>query len=197
MQESYVGTALFTQVSRLHPLLGWNALYSTLWVTVFTHARAVVRYVRFIRPGYSSTINRENTAIQISASHHGLNTMGNRAKKTMNTNQRHLAVRGESLDSLVKFLAYPERRFVNCVHGDGTKSGAAASAGRVLDCPHAMAADGGTSVLPAVEPTAGGAWVRRVCRGQCERFYAEAMGRPSLTPGRYFRLLLIGYFEGI
>src|SRR5713226_4578130 len=32
--------------------------------------------------------------------------------------------------------------------------------------------------------------------GQCERFYAEAMGRPSLTPGRYFRLLLIGYFEG-
>jgi transposase len=33
--------------------------------------------------------------------------------------------------------------------------------------------------------------------GQCEGFYAEAMGRPSLTPGRYFRLLLIGYFEGI
>ncbi len=33
--------------------------------------------------------------------------------------------------------------------------------------------------------------------GQCERFYAEEMGRPSLTPGRYFRLLLIGYFEGI
>lgn len=32
---------------------------------------------------------------------------------------------------------------------------------------------------------------------QCERFYAETMGRPSLTPGRYFRLLLIGYFEGI
>jgi transposase len=32
---------------------------------------------------------------------------------------------------------------------------------------------------------------------QCKRFYAEAMGRPSLTPGRYFRLLLIGYFEGI
>jgi transposase len=33
--------------------------------------------------------------------------------------------------------------------------------------------------------------------GQCARFYAAAMGRPSLTPGRYFRLLLIGYFEGI
>lgn len=33
--------------------------------------------------------------------------------------------------------------------------------------------------------------------GQCERFYAEEMGRPSLTPGRYFRLLPIRYFEGL
>jgi transposase len=32
---------------------------------------------------------------------------------------------------------------------------------------------------------------------QCARFYAERMGRPSLAPGRYFRLLLIGYFEGL
>ena len=28
-------------------------------------------------------------------------------------------------------------------------------------------------------------------------FYAQVMGRPSLAPGRYFRLLLVGYFEGI
>ena len=33
--------------------------------------------------------------------------------------------------------------------------------------------------------------------GRCQRFYAAKMGRPSLVPGRYFRLLLIGYFEGI
>jgi Transposase domain (DUF772) len=32
---------------------------------------------------------------------------------------------------------------------------------------------------------------------QCAMFYAETMGRPSLPPGIYFRLLLIGYFEGI
>ena len=32
---------------------------------------------------------------------------------------------------------------------------------------------------------------------QCASFYAESMGRPSLPPGIYFRLLLIGYFEGI
>jgi transposase len=32
--------------------------------------------------------------------------------------------------------------------------------------------------------------------GLCERFYAED-GRPGLPPRRYFRLLLIGYFEGL
>jgi transposase len=33
--------------------------------------------------------------------------------------------------------------------------------------------------------------------GACRSFYAETMGRPSLAPGMYFRLLLVGYFEGI
>ena len=32
---------------------------------------------------------------------------------------------------------------------------------------------------------------------QCRPFYAEKMGRPSLAPGPYFRLLLLGYFEGL
>src|SRR5438477_66333 len=32
---------------------------------------------------------------------------------------------------------------------------------------------------------------------QCASFYADRMGRPGLPPGIYFRLLLIGYFEGI
>src|SRR5437773_3951804 len=31
----------------------------------------------------------------------------------------------------------------------------------------------------------------------CESFYAPTMGRPSLAPGMYFRLLMLGYFEGI
>jgi transposase len=31
----------------------------------------------------------------------------------------------------------------------------------------------------------------------CAQFYAPTMGRPSLGPGRYFRLLLVGYFEGL
>ena len=33
--------------------------------------------------------------------------------------------------------------------------------------------------------------------GQCAPFYADGVGRPSLAAGRYFRLLLLGYFEGL
>jgi transposase len=36
-------------------------------------------------------------------------------------------------------------------------------------------------------------YVETLARG----FYAETVGRPSLAPGTYFRLLLIGYFEGL
>ncbi len=39
--------------------------------------------------------------------------------------------------------------------------------------------------------------VDRFVEGLCDRFYAPVMGRPSLAPGRYFRLLLVGSFEGI
>jgi transposase len=31
----------------------------------------------------------------------------------------------------------------------------------------------------------------------CKQFYAGTLGRPGLGPGIYFRLLMIGYFEGI
>jgi len=37
------------------------------------------------------------------------------------------------------------------------------------------------------------AFVERLCR----KFYADRLGRPSIPPGVYFRMLLIGYFEGI
>jgi transposase len=33
--------------------------------------------------------------------------------------------------------------------------------------------------------------------GLCRKFYHEDLGRPGIPPGVYFRLLLIGYFEGI
>ena len=37
----------------------------------------------------------------------------------------------------------------------------------------------------------------RFVEGLCSPFYAKKMGRPSLAPGVYFRMLLVGYFEGI
>ena len=37
----------------------------------------------------------------------------------------------------------------------------------------------------------------RFAENLCRRFYAPVLGRPSLSPWRYFRLLLVGYFEGL
>ncbi len=37
----------------------------------------------------------------------------------------------------------------------------------------------------------------RFVETQCASKYASRRGRPSLPPGRYFRMLLVGYFEGI
>jgi transposase len=36
-------------------------------------------------------------------------------------------------------------------------------------------------------------WLEKLCTP----YYAEVMGRPSIPPGVYFRMLLMGYFEGI
>jgi transposase len=36
-------------------------------------------------------------------------------------------------------------------------------------------------------------WVEDIC----QPYYAETQGRPGIPPGTYFRMLLIGYFEGI
>jgi transposase len=35
------------------------------------------------------------------------------------------------------------------------------------------------------------------CEARCGKFYHEKLGRPSLAPGMYFRVTLIGFFEGI
>ena len=37
----------------------------------------------------------------------------------------------------------------------------------------------------------------RFCEDLCAPYYADKMGRPSIPPGVYFRMLLVGYFEGI
>src|SRR5712692_2409644 len=35
------------------------------------------------------------------------------------------------------------------------------------------------------------------CEARYRKFYHEKLGRPSLAPGMYFRVMLIGFFEGI
>ena len=37
----------------------------------------------------------------------------------------------------------------------------------------------------------------RFCEQNCERFYHARLGRPSLAPGLYFRIMMIGFFEGL
>ncbi len=35
------------------------------------------------------------------------------------------------------------------------------------------------------------------CETTCARFYHQKLGRPSLPPGQYFRIMMIGFFEGL
>jgi transposase len=35
------------------------------------------------------------------------------------------------------------------------------------------------------------------CESNCAEFYHEKLGRPSLAPGLYFRVMMIGFFEGL
>src|SRR6516162_8577020 len=35
------------------------------------------------------------------------------------------------------------------------------------------------------------------CETQCAQFYHQKIGRPSLPPGQYFRIMMIGFFEGL
>jgi transposase len=51
--------------------------------------------------------------------------------------------------------------------------------------------------LHPFEHFAGSRQFDRCVEDCCRKFYAARRGRPSLAPGVYFRLLLIGYFEGI
>jgi transposase len=37
----------------------------------------------------------------------------------------------------------------------------------------------------------------RFCESECAEFYHEKLGRPSLVPGLYFRVMMIGFFEGL
>ena len=66
-----------------------------------------------------------------------------------------------------------------------------------MDCAHGVGDSAGASVLSAAERVLDSEGFDAFVEDRCAKFYAAKYGRPSLTPGIYFRLLLIGYFEGI
>lgn len=37
----------------------------------------------------------------------------------------------------------------------------------------------------------------RFCEDRCRNFYHQKLGRPSLAPGTYFRIMMVGFFEGL
>jgi len=58
----------------------------------------------------------------------------------------------------------------------------------------------GHPYLSAAERSVGSsdqAGFEEFCEAHCCQFYHEKLGRPSLAPGMYFRVMLIGFFEGI
>ena len=60
-----------------------------------------------------------------------------------------------------------------------------------------LATSAGPLFLRASEPGPGCAGLDAFVEGLCAAFYGSRMGRPSLRCGRYFRMLFIGYFEGL
>src|SRR5437667_1468549 len=85
---------------------------------------------------------------------------------------------------------------VECAHGYGNAQGPRRTRGAV-GAAHGATQGCESSLLSTLEPIAGGEPLRRVRGRAVPRFYAKKRGRPSLVPGVYFRLLLIGYFDGI
>ena len=57
-------------------------------------------------------------------------------------------------------------------------------------------AEGVTELVEGAFDLAEGGFDRWV-EALCEPHYCQGQGRPSVPPGTYFRMLLVGYFEGI
>ena len=60
-----------------------------------------------------------------------------------------------------------------------------------------IAGRAGSSFLSAAERDSGEGRFDRFCEQSCAGFYHARLGRPSLPPGLYVRIMMIGFFEGI
>ena len=66
-----------------------------------------------------------------------------------------------------------------------------------MDCAHGVGTAPGHPFYQRLNELLEAERFDEFVESQCAKFYAAKYGRPSLTPGIYFRSLLIGYFEGI
>ena len=85
------------------------------------------------------------------------------------------------------------RDFVEFPHGYGTSRHAAAT---VVDRYRGVSRSKGDPFYERLNEILGGDGFDEFVEKRRERHYAQD-GRPGLAPGRYFRCLLIGYFEGL
>ena len=81
------------------------------------------------------------------------------------------------------------------VIGDGAVGGGSGRPDGDLGADAALARK--RVLRPAAGAASGGAGLDAFVEGLCRPYYAPRMGAPSLPPGRYFRMHMIGYFEGI
>jgi transposase len=86
--------------------------------------------------------------------------------------------------------------YYTVAHGDGQAT-ASCEASVDVGSDAGSATQCGASVLSTIEPGPRGGTVRCVCRGRLRHLLRAGDGGPSLAPGRYFRVLLLGYFEGL
>jgi transposase len=86
--------------------------------------------------------------------------------------------------------------FVESAHGDGDAQATGEARGFV-DRARELASAPGHPFYQRLNELLEAEGFDEFVESRCAKFYAARYGRPSLTPGIYFRALLIGYFEGI
>ena len=80
---------------------------------------------------------------------------------------------------------------------DGVGTPQQRAAAVLLDRGGRVAAVGRPCLLPQAQPAAGEAGFDEFVEKLCEPYYHDTLGRPGIPPGIYFRMLLVGYFEGL
>ena len=95
--------------------------------------------------------------------------------------------------------AWPRRGRVSYTerHGDGQETGGGATGVADVGGPADLPTNDGHPFFERLDRVLENSGFDAFVEELCAAFYADRLGRPSLRPGRYFRMLFIGYFEGL